>query len=138
MATQKKIMTKGQIVTHFAEKFEVSKKAAAAMIDDYAALAIAETKKKGICAPRHWEIRSRQKEGPNRPEPCHRRNDQDSAKTVVRIRPAKPSRKRLCHPRNRHKTRRAGFHWELASSHLNSAETNEHWICRIKDIPNPL
>ena len=47
MAAQKKVLTKGQIVTHFAEKFEVSKKAAASMIEEYAALAIAETKKKG-------------------------------------------------------------------------------------------
>ena len=43
----KKLMTKGQIVTHFAGKFEISKKAAASSIDEYAGLAIAETKKKG-------------------------------------------------------------------------------------------
>ena len=47
MAAQKKVLTKGQTVTHFAEKFEISKKAAASMIEEYAALAIAETKKKG-------------------------------------------------------------------------------------------
>ena len=47
MAASKKVLTKGQIVTHFAEKFEVSKKVAASMIDEVAALAIAETKKKG-------------------------------------------------------------------------------------------
>ena len=40
-------MTKGQIVTHFAGKFEISKKVAGSMIEEYAALAIAETKKKG-------------------------------------------------------------------------------------------
>jgi len=44
---QKKLMAKGQIATYLAEKFEISKKAAACMIDEYAALAIAETKKKG-------------------------------------------------------------------------------------------
>jgi len=48
MAAGKKVLTKGQIVSHFAEKFEVSKKAAASIIDEYAALAIAETKKKGV------------------------------------------------------------------------------------------
>ena len=37
MAAQKKVLTKGQIVTHFAEKFEVSKKVAASMIDEVAA-----------------------------------------------------------------------------------------------------
>ena len=47
MAAQKKLMTKGQIVAHFAGEFEISKKAAASIVDAYAALAIAETKKKG-------------------------------------------------------------------------------------------
>ena len=60
MATGKNVLTKGQIVTHFAEKFEVSKKAAGSMIEESAALAIAETKKKGAFrAPRHRQIRSR-------------------------------------------------------------------------------
>jgi DNA-binding protein HU-beta len=43
----KKPMTKSQIVGYFAKKFEVSKKSSAAMIDEVAALAIAETKKSG-------------------------------------------------------------------------------------------
>jgi hypothetical protein len=51
MAAQKKFMTKGQIVTNLAGKFEISKKAAASVIDEYAAPAIAETKKKGpLCS----------------------------------------------------------------------------------------
>jgi DNA-binding protein HU-beta len=40
-------MTKSQIVSHFAEKFEISKKMASAIIDEVAALAVAETKKTG-------------------------------------------------------------------------------------------
>jgi DNA-binding protein HU-beta len=43
----KKPMTKSQIVAYFAKKFEVSKKAASTMIEEVAALAIAETKKNG-------------------------------------------------------------------------------------------
>jgi len=43
----KKPMTKSQIVGYFAKKFEVSKKSAAAMIEEVAALAVAETKKSG-------------------------------------------------------------------------------------------
>ena len=43
----KKPLTKAQIVSHFAEKFELSKKNAAAVVDEVAALAIAETKKAG-------------------------------------------------------------------------------------------
>jgi DNA-binding protein HU-beta len=47
MPTSKKPTTKNQIVTHFAEKFELSKKAASSIIDEMAMLAIAETKKTG-------------------------------------------------------------------------------------------
>jgi DNA-binding protein HU-beta len=47
MATQKKSLTKSQIVAHFAEKFDLSKKAAAVILDEVAAFAIAETKKTG-------------------------------------------------------------------------------------------
>jgi DNA-binding protein HU-beta len=43
----KKPMTKGQIVTHFAKKFEVSKKVAGTMLEEMACLAISETKKVG-------------------------------------------------------------------------------------------
>ncbi len=43
----KKPMTKAQIVSHFAEKFEVSKKAASGIIDEVAALAVSEAKKAG-------------------------------------------------------------------------------------------
>lgn len=43
----KKPMTKGQIATHFAEKFELSKKNAAEIIDEMATLAVSETKKAG-------------------------------------------------------------------------------------------
>ena len=40
-------MTKAQIVSYFAEKFELSKRTAAAIIDEVAALAVSETKKTG-------------------------------------------------------------------------------------------
>jgi DNA-binding protein HU-beta len=43
----KKPMTKAQIVSHFAEKFEISKKMASATIEEVAALAVSETKKAG-------------------------------------------------------------------------------------------
>ncbi len=46
MAT-KKSLTKSQIVSHFAEKFDLSKKTAAMIVDEIAALAVAETKKAG-------------------------------------------------------------------------------------------
>jgi DNA-binding protein HU-beta len=43
----KKPMTKSQIVSHFAKKFELTKKTASGIIEEVAALAISETKKAG-------------------------------------------------------------------------------------------
>jgi DNA-binding protein HU-beta len=43
----KKPLTKAQIVAHFAEKFEMPRKAAGAILDEVVNLAIAETKKSG-------------------------------------------------------------------------------------------
>jgi len=44
---EKKPMTKAQIVTHFAEKFELPKKSVNALFDELADLAAKETKKVG-------------------------------------------------------------------------------------------
>ncbi len=86
----KKVLTKGQIVTHFAEKFEVSKKAAASMIDEYAALAVAETKKKGAFVlpgiGKSVLVKRKARMGRN---PQTGREIRIPAKTVVKIRPAK-------------------------------------------------
>jgi DNA-binding protein HU-beta len=43
----KRPMTKSQVVSHFVGKFELSKKTAAGIIDEVAALAVSETKKTG-------------------------------------------------------------------------------------------
>ena len=43
----KKTITKPQIVSHFAEKFELSKKTASGIVEEIAALAVSETKKVG-------------------------------------------------------------------------------------------
>jgi DNA-binding protein HU-beta len=43
----KKPLTKAQIVSYFAKKFDLSKKAAASVIDEMAVLSVAETKKAG-------------------------------------------------------------------------------------------
>ena len=40
-------MTKAQIVSHFAKKFEISKRTGSGIIDEVAALAVSETKKTG-------------------------------------------------------------------------------------------
>ena len=43
----KKPMTKSQIVSHFAEKFELTRKTASGIIEEVTALAVSETKKVG-------------------------------------------------------------------------------------------
>ncbi|MDD5309071.1 MAG: HU family DNA-binding protein [Deltaproteobacteria bacterium] len=47
MANPTKPMTKSQVVTHFAERFELPKKTAAAILDELADLAVNQTKKVG-------------------------------------------------------------------------------------------
>ena len=43
----KKTMTKPEIVSHFAKKFELTKKTASGIMEEIAALAVSETKKNG-------------------------------------------------------------------------------------------
>ncbi len=43
----KKPMTKAQIVSHFAKKFELTRKTASGILEEVAALAVSETKKTG-------------------------------------------------------------------------------------------
>lgn len=90
MAAQKKLMTKGQIVAHFAGKFEISKKVSTSIIDEYAALAIAETRKKGVFVlhgiGRSVLVKRKARMGRN---PATAEAIKIPAKTVVRIRPAK-------------------------------------------------
>ena len=90
MADQKKVLTKGQIVSHFAEKFEIPKKAAACMIDEYAALAITETKKKGAFVlpgiGKSVLVKRKARKGRN---PATGQEIQIPAKTIVKVRPSK-------------------------------------------------
>ena len=90
MAAQKKLMTKGQIVTQFSEKFEISKKAAASIVEEYAALAVAETKKKGAFVlsgiGKSVLVKRKARIGRN---PATGETLKIPAKTVVKIRPAK-------------------------------------------------
>lgn len=100
MAASKKVLTKGQIVTHFAEKFEVSKKVAASMIDEVAALAIAETKKKGAFVlpgiGKTVLVKRKARKGRN---PQTGKEIKIAAKTVVRIRPAKAFKEAIVPPK---------------------------------------
>ncbi len=100
MADQKKLLTKGQIVTHFAEKSEISKKTAASMLDEYAALAIAETKKKGAFVlpgiGKSVLVKRKARKGRN---PATGQTINIPAKTVVKIRPAKAFKEAIVPPK---------------------------------------
>ena len=97
---QKKLMAKGQIVTYFAEKFEISKKAANSIIDEYAALAIAETKKKGAFVfpgiGKSVLVKRKARIGRN---PATGATIKITAKTVVKIRPAKAFKEAIVPPK---------------------------------------
>jgi DNA-binding protein HU-beta len=90
MAAAKKVLTKGQVVSYFSGKFEISKKTAASMIEEYAALAIAETKKKGAFVlpgiGKSVLVKRKARKGRN---PATGKEIKIPAKTVVKIRPAK-------------------------------------------------
>jgi DNA-binding protein HU-beta len=100
MAAQKKLLTKGQIVTHFAGKFEISKKAAAAMVEEYAALAIAETKKNGAFVfpgiGKSVLVKRKARIGRN---PSTGATIKIPAKTVVKVRPAKAFKEAIVPPK---------------------------------------
>ena len=100
MAAQKKLLTKGQIVGHFAGKFEISKKAAAAMVEEYAALAIAETKKRGAFVfpgiGKSVLVKRKARIGRN---PATGATIKIPAKTVVKVRPAKAFKEAIVPPK---------------------------------------
>jgi DNA-binding protein HU-beta len=100
MAAQKKLLTKAQIVAHFAGEFEIPKKAASSMIDAYAALAIAETKKKGAFVlpgiGRSVLVKRKARMGRN---PATGETIKIPAKTVVKIRPAKAFKEAIIPPK---------------------------------------
>jgi len=89
----KKPMTKSQIVSHFAEKFELSKKTASGIIEEVAALAVSETKKSGsFTLPGIGKlvlVRRKARMGRN---PATGKAIKIPAKTVVRMRVAKAAK----------------------------------------------
>jgi DNA-binding protein HU-beta len=96
----KKPMTKSQIVSHFASKFVLSKKAASAIIDEVAALAVAETKKAGsFTIPGIGKlvlVRRKARMGRN---PATGATIKIPAKTVVKMRIAKAAKEAIVPPK---------------------------------------
>jgi DNA-binding protein HU-beta len=100
MAAAKKVLTKGQVVSHFADKFEISKKIAASIIEEYAALAIAETKKKGAFVlpgiGKSVLVKRKARKGRN---PQTGQEIKIPAKTVVKVRPTKAFKEAIVPPK---------------------------------------
>jgi len=96
----KKPMTKAQIVSYFAKKFDLSKKAASSVIDEMAVLGIAETKKAGAFTfPGVGKLvlvkrKARVGRNPATGEPIN-----IPAKTVVKMRIAKACKEAIVPPK---------------------------------------
>jgi DNA-binding protein HU-beta len=89
----KKPMTKAQIVSHFAEKFELSKKTASGVIDEMAALAVSETKKAGsFTLPGIGKLVLAKRKARMGRNPATGEAIKIPAKTVVRMRVAKAAK----------------------------------------------
>ena len=86
----KKPMTKSQIVSHFAKKFELSKKTASGIIEEAAALAVSETKKTGsFVAPGVGKLVLVKRKARMGRNPQTGKAIKIPAKTVVKMRVAK-------------------------------------------------
>ncbi len=96
----KKPLTKSQIVSYFAKKFDLSKKVASSVIDEMAALAIAETKKAGVFTfpgiGKLVLVRRKARVGRN---PATGEAINIPAKTVVKMRIAKACKEAIVPPK---------------------------------------
>jgi DNA-binding protein HU-beta len=100
MASSKKPLTKGQVVTHFSEKFDISKKAAGMVIDEVAALAIAETKKAGsFTLPGIGKLVLVKRKARIGRNPATGAEIKIPAKTVVKMRVAKACKEAIVPPK---------------------------------------
>jgi DNA-binding protein HU-beta len=96
----KKPLTKAQIVSYFAKKFDLSKKAAASVIDEMATLAVAETKKAGAFTfpgiGKLVLVKRKARVGRN---PATGESINIPAKTVVKMRVAKACKEAIVPPK---------------------------------------
>jgi len=96
----KKPLTKSQIASHFAGKFELSKKTATAIIEEVAALAIAETKKSGVFTlPGIGKLVLSKRKARKGFNPATGEQINIPAKTVVKMRIAKACKEAVVPPK---------------------------------------
>ena len=96
----KKTLTKSQIVSHFAEKFDFSKKTAAMIVEEVAALAVAETKKAGVFVlPGIGKLVLSKRKARMGFNPATGEQIKIPAKTVVKMRLAKACKEAIVPPK---------------------------------------
>jgi DNA-binding protein HU-beta len=96
----KKPMTKAQIVSLFAKKFDLSKKTASGIIDEVAALAVSETKKTGsFTLPGIGKLVLAKRKARMGRNPATGATIKIPAKTVVKMRIAKAAKEAIVPPK---------------------------------------
>ena len=95
-------MTKAQIVTHFAEKFELPKRTASEIVDEMASLSVSETKKAGsFTIPGVGKLVLRKRKARKGRNPATGESINLPAKTVVKMRIAKACKEAIVPPRGK-------------------------------------
>ena len=95
-----KPLTKGQLVTHLAEKFGVSKKVGGAFLDEIAAVAVAQTKKTGqFVVPGIGKLVKAQRKARKGRNPATGAEIKIPAKTVIKFRVAKACKDAIVPPK---------------------------------------
>jgi DNA-binding protein HU-beta len=96
----KKPMTKSQIISHFAGKFELSKRAASAILEEVTALAVSETKKTGsFTLPGIGKLVLVKRKARMGRNPATGATIKIPAKTVVKMRVAKAAKEAIVPPK---------------------------------------
>ncbi len=102
MATEKKAMTKAQVVAYFAEKFEMPKKTSAAILEELAALAAKETKKVGeFTIPGIGKLSKTKRKARKGRNPATGEAIKIPAKTVVKLRVSKACKDAVVPPKKK-------------------------------------
>ena len=100
MPVAKKPMTKAQIVTYFADKFQLPKKSAAAILDELAELAAKETKRIGaFTIPGIGKLSKTRRKARMGRNPATGEAIKIPAKTVVKMRLAKACKDAIVPPK---------------------------------------
>jgi DNA-binding protein HU-beta len=102
MATAKKPMTKAQIVNHFSDKFEMTKKQVNAFLDELHALACKETKKVGqFTIPGIGKLTKSKRKARMGRNPATGEKIRIPAKTVVKMRLSKVCKDAVVPPKKK-------------------------------------